>query len=124
MAPSHHTQVRKEVRRDDYDATAFPQPPAPVHTLRPYTTRISQPTNKQNSHKPTRQARRQPQNDNSHVVASHGHKLLSSPWSSGQRGLSRTNSRRICNGILAMVVVLGIILTVVFILKKVDQSRH
>lgn len=121
MAPPHQT-TREEGGRV-HDATAFPQRPAPTYAPRPYTTRVSQ-TVKQGYNGATRQARR-PQRNNGHLAshASRNHKVLSTVWP-GQRDLSRAKSRKICNGILAVVVVVGIILTVVYTLKKIDQSRH
>lgn len=122
MAPPHHTKARKEVGRV-HDATTFPQRPAPTYAPRPYTTRVSQ-TTKQDYNGATRQARR-PQRNNGLIAsrASSNHKVLSTVWP-GRRELSRAKSRKICNGILAVVVVVGIILTVVYTVKKIDQSRH
>lgn len=119
MAQPHHTQARKEARRA-HAATEFPQYPAATYTPRPYTTRISQPI-KQAQNGASRQARRPDKNND--PLANHSQKTLNTVWP-GRSGLSRTRSRRICNGILAAIVVLGIILTIVFTLKKLDKSRQ
>lgn len=119
MARTDHTHARKEARRA-HAATEFPQYPAATYTPRPYTTRISQPV-KQDHNETSRQAARPHRNNN--PFASHSQKAVSAGWSA-RRELSGTRSRRICNWVLAAVVVLGIILAIVLTLKKLDKSRH
>ena len=118
MAQPHHTQARKEARRA-HAATEFPQYPAATYTPRPYTTRISQPI-KQAQNGTSRQARRPDRNND--PFANHSQKAVNTVLPV-RRGLSGTRSRRIRNGILAAIVILGIILTIVFTLKKLDKSR-
>lgn len=121
MAQPHHTQAREEARRAPA-TTEFLQYPAATYTPRPHhTSRISQPI-KQAQNGTSRQARR-PHRNNDPLVY-HSQKTLNTVRS-GRNGLSlsRTRSRRIlCNWILAAIVVLGIILTIVFTLKKIDKS--
>lgn len=116
MAQPHHTQARKEAQRA-HAAIEFPQYPAATYTPRPYTTRTSQPI-KHPRNGASRQAGRPDENND--PFANHGQKTLNTVWP----GRSRTRSRRIRNGILAAIFVLGIILTIVFTLKKLDKSRQ
>lgn len=116
MAQPHHTQARKEARRA-HAATEFPQYPAATYTPRPYTTRISQPI-KQAQNGTSRQA----PHGNNDPFANHSQGAVNTVLPV-RKGLSGTRSRRIRNGILAAIVVLGIILTIVFTLKKLDKSR-
>ena len=119
MARTHRTQTHKEAQRA-HTTTAFPQYPASTYIPRPYTTRISQPI--QQYHNGTRQARRTLQGNNDQIAGGR-HEVRSKIWR-GLRELSRAKPHKICNGILAAVVIVGIILTVDYTLTKIDQSRH